>query len=177
MCPCVHASWVYCMQPGCPLSLACKHTVLRTRWCSQKCLVVCVLTVLHKRNAQVFFGDLVCKWWPWMLAVAARIAALQQEDPETYDSLGLPRHLLLTEQQLEQMTPATPAMHSHGHVWYCQELYGPIHQAGLGNEAGETTELVNAHLSTLAPAVRHMSDGSKLGLRRNIARAPLSSNS
>jgi hypothetical protein len=123
----------------------------------------CVLPAeLHKRGAQVYFGDLVCKWWPWMHNVADKVAALQQECPERLASLNLPAHLLLTREQLDKMTPATPAMHACTHVWHCQAEYGPNHQTGVGNEAGETTELVNAYLSSLAPSVRHMSHGSEL---------------
>jgi hypothetical protein len=32
----------------------------------------------------------------------------------------LPRHLIPSEEQIQQVTPATPAMHSKTHVWWCQ---------------------------------------------------------
>jgi hypothetical protein len=94
-----------------------------------------------------------------MQGVADKIASALQDAP---DAAGcVPQHLLLTRQQMASMVPATPVMHSYAHVWWCRVLFGPLHQALVGLEAGETTELVNAYFSSLADAVRNMSDGSK----------------
>jgi len=77
---------------------------------------------LAQLRGRFFFGDLVCKWQPWI----ARLVAKMEEKRVAGDAdvvrimQCLPEHLLLTQQQVGQITPATPAMHSKTHVWWCQ---------------------------------------------------------
>lgn len=123
-----------------------------------RCVLLCAAE-MHKRGFEIFFGDLVCKWFPWMDTNAAKTQQLLEDQPEAAGDL--PPHLLMTREQLQTMTPATSAVHSHAHVWWCQVLYGPLYQLGVGLENGETTELVNAYFSKLAGSTRNMSIGSK----------------
>lgn len=65
---------------------------------------------LSKLGAQVFFGDLACKWYPWMQGVVDKLAALLQNKPGA--DANLPQHLVLSRQQLDSMVPAISVMHS-----------------------------------------------------------------
>jgi hypothetical protein len=74
------------------------------------CFFLCCAE-MSRRQCKVFFGDLVCKWWPWLEYMAS----------SDHEALAeLPEELRLTLQQLHTMRPATSAVHSHAHVWYCQ---------------------------------------------------------
>lgn len=73
-------------------------------------------------NGRIFFGDLVCKWWAYFRKFALQLQQLKAAgDPEVVRLLQLlPSELLLTPEKLEQMVPATSAVHSNTHVWDCQ---------------------------------------------------------
>jgi hypothetical protein len=84
--------------------------------------MLCFPTGLARLKGRFFFGDLVCKWHPWIARVAAQLEEKRlARDPLVLDIIRrLPKHLLLTQQQVAQVTPATSAMHSKTHVWWCQ---------------------------------------------------------
>lgn len=89
------------------------------------CLPACLLpprAVLSQLKGRFFFGDLVCKWYAWVTKVVTSIATKRSAgDVEVTRLIAqLPRELLLLPEQVQDITPATSAMHSNTHVWHCQ---------------------------------------------------------
>lgn len=75
---------------------------------------------LKRRGCRFFFGDLVCKWWPWMLLLADKFHAIDRDELVESMLADLPDWLQLTRADIESMVAALSAVHSHTHVWYCQ---------------------------------------------------------
>jgi Kyakuja-Dileera-Zisupton transposase len=68
-------------------------------------LLLCLVLVV----AQVVYGDLMCKWHPWLL----RMAATLREQPPTC----VPR---ISSDYLDSVIPVVAGLHANVHAWYCQ---------------------------------------------------------
>lgn len=81
-----------------------------------------VHAVLSRLKGRFFFGDLVCKWYAWVAKVVDNISLKSAAGDAEVARLieQLPVELVLTQQQVQDITPATSAMHSTTHVWWCQ---------------------------------------------------------
>ena len=65
-----------------------------------------------------------------MLGAAERLADAVEAGPSPLPE-DFPAYLQLTVDDLDRMTPATSAVHSHAHVWYCQvRLLRPLPDRG-----------------------------------------------
>jgi hypothetical protein len=78
--------------------------------------------VLSQLRGRFFFGDLVCKWYAWIAKVVENIGLKRAAGDVKVARLvaELPTQLVVTQQQVQDITPATSAMHSSTHVWWCQ---------------------------------------------------------
>lgn len=79
-----------------------------------------MFAVLRRRGCRFYFGDLVCKWWQWMLLLTDKVNAVDREELITEMLADLPEWLHITREDIETMMAATSAVHSHTHVWWCQ---------------------------------------------------------
>jgi hypothetical protein len=78
------------------------------------------------RNVEVIYGDLMCKWYPWLKRVVPLLAKKLAEDPSFLKGLpGLAE--LLTEEQLERVIPIVAGLHAKLHGWDCQVGLFPLH--------------------------------------------------
>jgi hypothetical protein len=83
-----------------------------------------------QRKARFFFGDLACKWHPYIINQAEKIQQLLEERLEAIPA-GTPKHLLVTPEDVRSLLPVTSAVHSLTHVWNCQVRLLCIDLAGV----------------------------------------------
>ena len=130
--PASHSIVALCSHPINTLGSICMHThVLHSVHYVAGCVAATALAppaVLSGLKGRFFFGDLVCKWYAWVAKVVESIALKRDAgDPDVARLVEhLPPQLLLTQEQVQAITPATSAVHSNTHVWWCQVRGGGI---------------------------------------------------
>lgn len=64
----------------------------------------------------------MCKWYAWIAKVVDNIGVKRAAGDTDVARLiaQLPTQFVVTPQQVQDITPATSAMQSQSHVWWCQ---------------------------------------------------------